>query len=82
MCLAKSPKAPDPVAPVAPLAAPAPMALADAAQSRKETGVSQLRISGRKASPDILGSGGAARAGLTLQGRKEAFDAAIAGSGG
>lgn len=82
MCLAKAPKAPDPVAPVAPLAAPAPMALADAGQSRKETGVSQLRIAGRKATPGMMGGGAAAAAGLTLQSRKEALDAAIAGSGG
>jgi hypothetical protein len=82
MCLSPSaPKAPAPVAPLAPLEAPKPMALADGAV-RRESGVSQLRIAGRAATPDMLGSGTAAKAGLTLKGRKDSVDAAIATAGG
>lgn len=83
MCLApKTPKVPDPAPPVAPLAPPAPMALADGAQPRRETGVSQLRIGGRKATPEMLGAGAARDAAITLQNRRKTLDEAIAASGG
>lgn len=83
MCLApKTPKVPDPAPPVAPLATPAPMALAEAATTRRETGVSQLRIGGRKATPEMLGAGAARDAAITLRDRKKSLDEAIAASGG
>ena len=84
MCLS-TPKAPTiaPVAPLAPLEPPKPMGMATSADSvsgKRAGGISQLRIQSASGAP--LGSGAAAKAAMTIQGRKDSLDAAIAASGG
>ncbi len=62
MCMTPSVKTPDPEPPVAPIATPKPMALPDA-KSKRENGLSQLRIASRSVSSADGSTGG-----LTING--------------